>query len=127
MEDKWDIFSCNGSLYFSRSWTGEFIIKVDTNRVENGLKFAHIQYAKPAFYDNEHCLWVVEYLFKSHCFDMIVPHPLPKTLSNDPVDIVLYSFANFGRRGWFATFNCTLGIYNKDRYGFPPHDTGIRP
>ena len=125
MEDKWDIFLYSESLYFTRSWTRDLIIKVDFERVEDGLRFAHVQYARSALNDDDYCLQVAEYLFKSHCFDMIVPHPLPRFMERNAADIVSYSFHVFGRRAWFATFDSTLRIYGENRYGFPPDDTAI--
>ena len=124
MEDKWDIYYLHGAFQFVRSWTGDLVITAEV-RIED--KDMHIEKIHTGQTDDpEFALKVVDYLLKSHCLDMIVPHPLPDAVKDLPSDIAKYSFAQHGRRGWMATRDDTLGIYNSNKYGFPAHDTSAQ-
>lgn len=124
MEDKWDIFHYEGVFYFARSWTGDLIVRVDIEPAEGGFKLARIECNSSVLPEGEFALRFVECLLKSHCLDMISPHPLPADIeSKDEIALIGFSFSNFGRRAWFGCYESTVGIYNKTRYDFREHDT----
>lgn len=51
----------------------------------------------------------VDFLIKSHLLGSISLHPLPKNMRMDPPDVLAtFSFAMFGRRGLYGTFQDTL-------------------
>jgi hypothetical protein len=123
MEDKFDIYHYDGMLYFARSWSGLLLIKANVSLEKDGLKISQIDYDKN-YYDASYCLAVMAYLLKSHMLDMVVLHPLPSKIGNNIRDILLYSFSEFGRRGWFASHFNGIGLLGKEKYNFLPHDSG---
>lgn len=119
MEDKFDVYHHDGALFFTRSWTGDLQIKAEISVEEDGIRIGQVECGKEHFVDDDYCLQVLEYLLKSHCLNMVSPHPLSERLRGvSDEDLVHISFNVFGRRGWYGCFESTLGIYNEDRYRF---------
>lgn len=126
MEDKYDIYLFSQNLYFVRSWTGNLVIRANIDIETDGFRITGIEYDQSHF-DEDFSRRALIYLIKSHIFDIIVPHPLPEKLPDKTRSIVLYSFNEFGRRGWYASYDDTSGLYGNERYGFPDYDTAIKP
>jgi hypothetical protein len=112
MEDKWNIYSYEGVLYFARSWTGDLMY---TARIEFGGNAwvtsvsADIKGECPD--GAPYPIRVVDFLIKSHLHRQIVPHPLPMGMPDDPMVLASFSMWLFGRRASFATFEDTT-MYN---------------
>lgn len=105
MEDKWDIYSWNGIIYFTRSWTGEIIYKAYINVTDTDFSIYKIEY-HPDEYNSQDISFVesnVHFLIKTLAFGIIYPHKVPATLLTEK-DIALYSFNQFGHNCWYATF-----------------------
>jgi hypothetical protein len=124
MEDKFSIYHYKGIIYFTRSWTDELVFVAHTALDGQSLSLVK------AYKNGEHELGddfsrrELDFLFKSHCMDMIVPHPLPESLREKSIEeINAFSFGMFGRRAWFATCDDTMGLTSGSRYDFPLHDT----
>jgi hypothetical protein len=101
MEDKWDIYFFPSHLYFVRSWTGAFEYRADLHTGKDGFRISRIAAAEGR--DPEFSRRVVDYLIKSHLFGVLVPHPLPLEVPDDPLQVATWSFAVFGRRCALAT------------------------
>ena len=107
MEEKWDIYKYANFIFYVRSWTGEIIYFSNYIDTDTGFKVdlivlddSKIDDSNPQFE-----FLVVEYLIHSHILNLTVPHPIPKTLKDDPESISAYSFSMFGNRGYFATYD----------------------
>lgn len=117
MEDKFDLYHYDSKIYISRSWTGELVIVV-------GLKFHDTGFELTTINDklqksSEYSLKYVDFVIKSHCFNIINVHPLPEEMKqSEPEEIAKFSFAEFGRRGWYATFDDTLKFFGRKKYPF---------
>jgi hypothetical protein len=46
----------------------------------------------------------VDYLVWSHLYKTVVPHPIPSDFPNNPKKIALYSFSQYGKHAFFATY-----------------------
>jgi hypothetical protein len=46
----------------------------------------------------------VYFLIANHAMGVILPHKVPRNTPGDPASIAIMSFALFGNRAWFATF-----------------------
>jgi hypothetical protein len=107
MEEKWDIYKYSNLIYFIRSWTGELVYVSNYIETETGFRVDSIILDNKKFEDinlNFECR-VVEFLIKNHILNLTVPHPIPKTVENDPLKIAAYSFSVFGNRGFYATYD----------------------
>ena len=109
MEEKWDIFLMNGNLYFSRSWTGQLVFKTSIEFTPSEAIITSIEAnSRVASLEPKFITAQVDFLIKSHILDQIVPHPLPPDLQDDLNSIAMYSFSQYGRRAYFATYDNTL-------------------
>ena len=106
MEDKWDVYLFDDTLYFARSWTGELTFKAKVRYEPRALLVTEL--AVEGNDDAAFAPRVVDYLIKSHLLRREVPHPLPQSLPPTPKHIALYSFAMFGRRCSFGTYGDTI-------------------
>jgi tetratricopeptide (TPR) repeat protein len=110
LEDKWDIFLCDNSLYFCRSWTGELIYKATIDR-ENGLRITSIRSAiKGTNGDQIFPIRAVDFIIRSHLLKQRVPHPIPHTMENNPEKIARFSFSLFGRWAGWASYEDTTKL-----------------
>jgi SseB protein N-terminal domain len=115
MEDLWNIFLCDGHFYFTRSWTGElryrakvlfrdgaiFVTEVETSRA------AAARILWPKTEDVEIPIKQVDFLIKALLYPFQVPAPLPRGLHPTPGRIALFTLSEYGRWGWFPTFDDT--------------------
>ncbi len=107
MEDKWDIYLFDEILYFTRSWSGDLVFVA---KASFGLNQVHLKSAganAELKQDCEDTIAVVDYLMKRLLYGMIVPHPLPKDLPNDPDTLALFSFSQYGRYAIYGTYTDT--------------------
>jgi hypothetical protein len=119
MEDRYDIYQYNDVIFFIRSWGQKMAMRVEIERLDDGIRLASFQYDTLRYPNDDFALKTCEYLLKSHCIDMITPHPLhPKLDPKSEFALLSYSFSEFGRRAWQGSFENTLGIYNSQTYGF---------
>jgi len=111
MEDKWDIFLYDGHLYFARSWTGELVFraKIEFRQREAVITTIESNRAKGRN-DPVVALRTVDFLMKSHLYRQEAPHPLPQWFPPDTKIIALHSFSEFGRWGFFASFEDTTKV-----------------
>jgi len=111
MEDKWDSYFYDNSLYFARSWTGSLVFRAKMRLTATEVTITTIdadaQISSP---DMTHIVRQVDFLLKSHLYGWDIPHPLPVDLPPEVKPIALYSFGQYGRRALFATYEDTLPI-----------------
>ena len=106
MEQKWDIYIHDNRLYFCRSWTG-LLLYVAAFTIKDGvIKISNIWKARDI--EKEYAIRQVDYLIKSHLYELRVPHPLPSGLSRNSQVVALYSFKEYGDMCHFGTFEDTL-------------------
>jgi hypothetical protein len=51
----------------------------------------------------------IDYLIKSHLYNLAAPHPLRVALRGDNEKLALASFADFGWRALYGTFDDLIG------------------
>ncbi len=110
MEDKWYIYLYDNHVYFARSWTGQLIFRAEIGFSADEAVVSEID-ADTAMLttknmDDIQSLVVrqVDYLILSHLYKVAVPHPIPSDFPNNPREIALYSFGQYGDRALFATY-----------------------
>ena len=107
MEDKWDIYLYDNSLYFARSWTGQ-LIYVTTVSIEQGeARITTVVVDSETNPDAQFVVGAVDYLIKSHIYRLLVPHPLSQQIPRDAKSLTLFSFSQFGRWARFGTYEKT--------------------
>ncbi len=110
MEDKWDIYLFSGHLYFARSWTGrlEGRARISLGEASNHVDMIEVrgEIAK----DEALAIAHIDYLIKSHLYNKVAPHPIPRNMPVAEDKIALYSFASYGRRGQFASYEDTTSV-----------------
>jgi hypothetical protein len=118
MEDKWDIYLYDNHIYFARSWTGQLIFRaaIEFNADETVITAIDADAAMSNTKDMDNIQSLVarqvDYLVLSHLYKAAVPHPIPLDFPNDPREIALYSFSQYGNHALFATyedFRATIG------------------
>ncbi|HJZ54508.1 MAG TPA: SseB family protein [Gemmataceae bacterium] len=136
-EDLWTIFVVDDAMLFSRSWTGQlryrarllfrpgalFVTEVETSRTRpaNDLD-ANLG-------DEQLPVRQVDFLIKALLYQVETPAPLPRGLSGrEPGAIAFFSLTEYGRWGWFPTFEdttehriCLNGVVGRFRPP-PNHD-----
>jgi len=110
MEDKWNIYLHAGCLYFARSWTGILVSRARLKLVGAFAYVDRIDVDRHTADDPDVAIGHVDYLIKSHIFDKIAPHPVPKKVDPIEREIALYSFSLYGRRGQFASYEDTTRV-----------------
>lgn len=111
MEDKWDIYLYDGHLYFARSWTGELEYRARIVFHDDQANVVAVE-ARKAVVESDpgYPIAAVDYLIRSHLHRLLVPHPLPKSIGQDPRQLALFSFSQYGRYGLFGTFADTTRL-----------------
>jgi hypothetical protein len=106
MEDKWDIYGWNNIIYLTRSWTGAVVYKAFINVTDSNFTIYKIEYSPDIYTEADESLVKnnTHFLIMSLAFGAIYPHKVPNTISTEK-DIALYSFAQFGKNCWYATFD----------------------
>jgi len=110
MEDKWDIYIYDDQLYFCRSWSGDLAYRATLRLEVDKLLVTQIDYAKPRAEKPVDAVRDVDYLIKSHVYGAVIPHPFPKNMPRDSEKLAFYSFARFGRRCLYGSYDDTLKI-----------------
>jgi hypothetical protein len=110
MEEKWDLFLFDNTLYFARSWTGSLVFIASAALTGGRLLVESISADRAATGGNQvFIVRSVDFLIKSHLYHLAAPHPIPEGFPDDPDRIALYSFGEYGRMASFATYEDTLG------------------
>jgi len=106
MEDKWDIYGWDNIIYFTRSWTGEIIYKAYIKINDDNFSIYKVEYRPDEYIGHDKSLVTnnVHFLIKTLAFGEIYPHKIPANLVIDK-EIALYSFSQFGRNSWYATYD----------------------
>ena len=112
MEDKWDIYLYAGHLYFARSWTGELEFRAHIVFHHDRANVVAVETRRALVEsDPAYPVAAVDYLIRSHLYRLPVPHPLPKSIGQDPRELALFSFSQYGRFGLFGTFADTTRLH----------------
>jgi hypothetical protein len=115
MEDPWNMFLFADHFYFTRSWTGELCYRARVQFREGALFVLEVE-ASPTrsqahpwsdLEDERLPVRQVDFLIKTILYNLVSPAPLPGGLRDEPGAIALYSFTEYGRRGWFPSFDET--------------------
>jgi hypothetical protein len=122
MEDKWDIYLYDGDLYFAKSWTGELEYRAMIVFREDAATVIAVE-ARKALLESDpfYPVAVVDFLIRSHLYRLPVPHPLPKSIAQEPWRLAMFSFVQYGRYALFGTFADTTQLHlpAQERAGGP--------
>jgi hypothetical protein len=111
MEDKWDIYLYDGHLYFTRSWTGEFVFRATIEFKEKEAVITQVEASRPKVMDDPiFSVRIVDFLMKTHLFRKEAPHPFPQGLPEDKKALALYSFSEYGRWAYYGSFEDTTKV-----------------
>lgn len=103
MDVKWDMYSYDKIIYFTRSWTGELIYKAYLDILENNnVGIYQIEYPKSIGFEIANS--AVYFLLKSHVQEVIHPHRVPSDL-NTEIEIAHYSLEQYGNKACYASYN----------------------
>ena len=69
-----------------------------------------IDFARARHEESADVIRVVDFLIKSHLYGAVVPHPIPADMPNDVEKLAMYSFAQYGRRGLYASYADTTSV-----------------
>ena len=101
MEVKWDIYIYDSAFLFVRSWTGQLQYRAFAEITDTEIRIHkietssdHIQTAPQAVY----------FLIGTHAMGRVLPHTIPRDMSDDPQQIALLSFNMYGNLGCYATY-----------------------
>jgi hypothetical protein len=115
MEDKWDIYLFKGHVYFCRSWTGELIFRASVELLEKSMAITAIETNSSE--EDDIAIRQVGFLVWSHLVGRLSLHPLPKRFEADVQSLTIYSFSQYGRRGWYGTMEDTLKLSPEQQKG----------
>jgi hypothetical protein len=112
MEDKWDIYQYSGYFYFVRSWTGN-LVHVARGEVRQGVLHVDSFATASGLLDSRDKFFFlreITFLLINHVVGAVFPHPIPSYRAGDDDAIMLFSFSEFGRRGWYGTLQGAAGV-----------------
>lgn len=107
MEEKWDVTWLSPFIYFTRSWTGDVVFRVEVEFGDHQMVVRELLAANPSSGkkpDEQQAACDADFLIKTLMYRWEGPHFLPCSPSDDPMTIAMASFAKFGRHGLFATY-----------------------
>jgi hypothetical protein len=115
MEEKWDIYLWGGAIYFTRSWTGSLAFVAHLSEARDRFHVERITADRQVTGESPHLARrQVDFILRAHYYDQQIPHPLPDELPEDASAIVNYSFAMYGARGLYATYEDTTEILREE-------------
>jgi hypothetical protein len=104
MEHKWAIFHRAAKILFVRSWTRELYAMADVTTHENEIELTEIRGDLITEDEDEQFKRrVVDYILRSHVLEEVYPAPLPRELSEEPMQAALWCFSCFGSLALVAT------------------------
>jgi hypothetical protein len=109
MEEKWDLYMRAGRLYFVRSWTGEVEYAVQVSWGPQEWVITQAWQAATVDDDVRSSMQVIDYLIKCHLYNLAAPHPLQVAFRGDDERLALASFADYGWRALYGTFDDLIG------------------
>jgi hypothetical protein len=106
MEEKWDVTWLSPLIYFTRSWTGDVVFRVQVEFKNHQMVVRELLAANPPGEgpDEQQAACDADFLIKTLMYGWQGPHFLRCSPSDDPMTIAMASFAKFGRLGLFATY-----------------------
>ena len=105
MEEKWDLYVRAGSLFCLRSWTGDPVYSAQLTWLTGEWTITGVSRAAGIEEDQSRSIQVVDYLIKSHLYNLAAPHPLQGALKGDNQALAMTSFGEFGWRALYGTFD----------------------
>jgi len=120
MEDKWDLYVYDDTLYCARSWTGDLVYTARLHFVDGEFAVEEMRVAGVAGELPTYSVRALDFLIKSHVYNLGAPHPLFDASTKDPEQLALMSFSVFGRRAWFGAFEETVGLTAVERVLWGP-------
>lgn len=115
MEDKWDIYLYDGHLYFARSWTADLVFRAKIDFQKSEAVITSVEANRERVGDDPQlAVRMVDFLMKTHLYRQEAPHPLPKDFPEDNRTIALYSFSEYGRWAFYASFEDTTKVRVKE-------------
>src|ERR1051326_26767 len=96
MEDKWNIYLYENVLYFTRSWTGDLVYRAGIECGNDRINIRTIEFDGDVISSATDAVRAVDFIIKSHLFRVLSFAPVPSTLSNEPKEIALYLFSQYG-------------------------------
>jgi hypothetical protein len=115
MEDKWDLYVYDDTLYCVRSWTGDLLYSARARFGDGEFGLEEMRFAGNAGELPQYSVRALDFLIKSHVYNLGVPHPLVDASTRDPEQLAVMSFSVFGRRAWFGAFEETVGLAAVER------------
>jgi hypothetical protein len=115
MEDLWNVFQFDGHFYFTRSWTGQLMYRAKLQYRPGALFITEVEASQTRpkdvygiVLDEELAVRQVDFLVKALLYQLPVPAPLPRRLSEENRGtMALFALTEYGRWGWFPTFDDT--------------------
>jgi hypothetical protein len=108
MEEKWDLYLRADRLFVVRSWTGDVLYAATLSWGRAEWQITHVQRADGVQEEPNRSIQVLDYLIKSHLYNLAAPHPLQPAFRGDEQALALASFSEFGRRALYGTFDDVL-------------------
>jgi len=105
MEEKWDLYVRAGCLFCLRSWTGGPVYAAQLTWLTGEWTITEVSRAAGIEEDQSRSIQVVDYLIKSHLYNLAAPHPLQPALKGDNQALAIASFSEFGCRALYGTFD----------------------
>jgi hypothetical protein len=111
LEDKWDLFLWDDSLYFVRSWTGSLWHRATVEFGADHVTVREISSNTATDLGDETLpLREVDFLIRTLLCREQLPHPVPKVMPEVPKLIAQHSFSRYGRYAYFATYEDMRGL-----------------
>jgi hypothetical protein len=101
MDVKWDIYIYDSVFLFVRSWTGQLEYRALANVGPDKIMIHRIETSAEKI---ETAPQAVYFLLATHAMRYVLPHTIPRDTPQDAQQIALCSFAMYGNRGCYATF-----------------------
>ncbi|MBD2579468.1 hypothetical protein [Oscillatoria sp. FACHB-1406] len=101
MDIKWDIYIYDSAFLFVRSWTGQLGYRAFAEITDTDIRINKVETAADGI---ETAPQDVYFMLGTHAMGIILPHTIPRDMSDDPQQIALWSFSMYGKFGYYATY-----------------------
>ncbi len=111
LDEKWDLFHLEGSLYCARSASGALEYRAalafpaGRMRVVRVSARADLAEAEPAY-----VVAAVDFLVRTHVLGLEAPHPIPAAAQGGPEELALLSWRQHGRFARFGAYADTSAL-----------------
>jgi hypothetical protein len=110
MDEKWDIYHYDDTLLLVRSWRDQLVYRATVQFSDDEVHVLSIQYDSVFVESDEMATRGVDFLIRSHLFDLVTPAPIPSRLREGAKEIAAYLWKQYGTMVYYGAHGDTTRL-----------------